>query len=99
VTAADFERFDLVLAMDDDNLADLREVGPAAQHGKLRRLMEFAPVGASRVVPDPYYGGSAGFERVLDLIELACDGLVASLRSQQGSIPDSPSGIGPEKPE
>lgn len=79
VEAADFERFDLILAMDWDNLALLQADCPPAQARKLRRLMEFAPDSGSAVVPDPYYGGAAGFERVLDLVEAACDGLVDHL--------------------
>lgn len=79
VEAQDFERFDLVLAMDWDNLALLEERCPPAQRHKLRRLMEFAPQAGSEVVPDPYYGDGAGFDHVLDLIEAACDGLVDHL--------------------
>lgn len=90
VAPQDFEQFDLVLAMDHDNLRALREAGPALAPGKLRRLMEFAPAGSPAEVPDPYYGGAAGFERVLDLVELGCDGLVEYLLVQQG---------GPGKPE
>lgn len=79
VRAADFERFDLLLAMDWENLALLQE-DCAPQHlPKLRRLMEFASDQGQAVVPDPYYEGAAGFERALDLIEAACDGLVEDL--------------------
>lgn len=76
---ADFERFHLVLAMDWDNLALLEARCPPQHRRKLKRLMEFAPEAGSPVVPDPYYGDAAGFERVLDLIEAACDGLVDRL--------------------
>lgn len=79
VTADDFERFDLILAMDWDNLALLQDACPAAHQRKLRRLSEFALVSASPVVPDPYQGGPEGFEQVLDLIEDACDGIVRFL--------------------
>lgn len=79
VEAADFERFDWILAMDWDNLQLLREMCPEHLVGKLKRLMEFAPQLGRDVVPDPYYGGPAGFDVVLDLIEIACDGLVADL--------------------
>ncbi|BDI04495.1 low molecular weight protein-tyrosine-phosphatase [Sphaerotilus microaerophilus] len=85
IESADFERFDLLLAMDADNLAHLRETAPAEAHHRLRLLMTFAPQLSLREVPDPYYGGSAGFERVLDLIESACDGLVEHLRSVNGT--------------
>lgn len=79
VVAADYERFDLLLAMDWDNLALLEAGCPPPHRRKLRRLMEYAPQAGSEVVPDPYYGGAAGFDRVLDLVEAACDGLVLAL--------------------
>ncbi|MEY4752595.1 MAG: hypothetical protein RJA44_270, partial [Pseudomonadota bacterium] len=80
IVAHDFSEFDLLLAMDDDNLDALRERCPAELQPRLRRLMDFAPPGSPSVVPDPYYGGEAGFEYVLDLIELACDGLLQYLQ-------------------
>jgi protein-tyrosine phosphatase len=73
---ADFERFDLLLVMDEDNRAAARRIGAAAQHGKLRMLTEYGLGHRAREVPDPYYGGAAGFEHVLDLVEDACDGLL-----------------------
>jgi len=83
VTEEDFERFDFVVAMDEDNLERLRAEAPAHHHGKLRLFLEFGSSG-EREVPDPYYGGSAGFERVLDLVEEASRGLLETL-----SGPDS----------
>lgn len=80
IEAADFERFDLLLAMDADNLAHLQAEAPAGAQQRLRLLLSFAPQLGLHEVPDPYYGGPAAFERVLDLIEVACDGLVAHLR-------------------
>ena len=85
IGAADFRRFDLIVAMDDANLAVLRDVCPAAQRGKLRLLMEFAPPPADRVVADPYFGGAAGFETVLDQCEAACAGLLDVLRARLGT--------------
>jgi protein-tyrosine phosphatase len=80
VTAEDFARFDLVLAMDPLNLACMEDVCPAEYRSRLRLMLEFAP-GAGRVdVPDPYYGGSNGFEYVLDLAEEAAAGLVSHFR-------------------
>ena len=76
--AADFERFDLVLGMDADNLAHAERLCPPAQRGRLKLLMDYAPHTGKRHVPDPYYGGAAGFDEVLDLVEAACDGLVGS---------------------
>ena len=81
--AADFERFDLVLAMDSDNLNRARTLCPPSQRHRLKLLMAYAPAEHGRVVPDPYYGGAADFETVLDLVEVACDGLLAELRQPQ----------------
>ena len=91
VTPADFARFDLVLAMDDDNHSALVELADAEHHHKIRLLLEFAGPG-HRNVPDPYYGGMLGFERVLDLVEEAMAGLLdeveriaASRRAEPGT--------------
>src|SRR3954471_23362395 len=74
VEPADFERFDLILAMDRDNLAELRRLAPDDEaRGKLRLLL------GDRDVPDPYYGGERGFEDVLDLVEAGCRDLLAEL--------------------
>lgn len=84
VQPQDYADFDLLLAMDWDNLALLEENCPSDLRRRLRRLTEFIPnshpLAGSPVVPDPYYGGPAGFEHVLDLVEAACDGLVAHLQ-------------------
>ena len=84
VQPQDYEAFDLLLAMDWDNLALLEERCPDDQRRKLRRLTEFIPgrhpLAGSVVVPDPYYGGREGFDHVLDLVEAACDGLMEHLR-------------------
>ncbi len=81
VHADDYADFDLILAMDWDNLALLQVDCPAQHAIKLKLLMEFANPSADlgAVVPDPYHGGAEGFEQVLDLIESACDGLVEQL--------------------
>jgi protein-tyrosine phosphatase len=81
VHARDFERFDLILAMDWENLQELQLLCPREHEHKLRRLMEFAPPGLGDVVADPYYGGRDGFERVLDHVEAACEGLLGHLRT------------------
>jgi protein-tyrosine phosphatase len=80
VEPQDFERFDLLLAMDRNNLAALRARVPAALHARVRLFLEFAPELGTAEVPDPYYGGANGFEEVLDLIEAASRGLLAHLR-------------------
>ncbi len=79
VTERDFERFDYILAMDEDNYLRLRDQSPPEHHPKLRLFLEFANT-SEREVPDPYYGGAAGFERVLDLVEDASRGLLETLR-------------------
>lgn len=76
ITMRDFEAFDLILAMDDNNLRFLREMSERPHHAKIRLFMEFAIGAASVVVPDPYYGGPIGFERVLDLVEEGAAGIV-----------------------
>ena len=80
LVAQDFSRFDLVLAMDADNLAHAERLCPPAQRHRLKLLLDFAPQAGKRQVPDPYYGGAAGFEEVLDLVEAACDALVETLK-------------------
>jgi len=80
VVAGDFARFDLLLAMDQDNLATLRKRCPSAEQHRVQLLMDHAPQADSDEVPDPYYGAVAGFDLALDLIEPACDGLVAEAR-------------------
>jgi low molecular weight protein-tyrosine phosphatase len=82
VEPQDFERFDLILAMDHDNLEVLRRRAPHHAHERLRLFLEFAPEGVVDEVPDPYYGGPNGFEEVLDLVEAATRGLLAHLRRQ-----------------
>ena len=82
VEDADFARFDLIVAMDHDNLALLRAQCPSSHAHKLRLMMDFAPAAGIDVVPDPYYGGASGFERVLDLLEQASSGLLVEVRRQ-----------------
>ncbi|MBM0105149.1 low molecular weight phosphotyrosine protein phosphatase [Steroidobacter sp. S1-65] len=85
VAVDDFAHYDLILAMDEDNLLELRRRAPAAHRERIRLMMEFAPQASSRYVPDPYYGGAQGFEEVLDLLEEAARGLVSELRSMHRS--------------
>ncbi len=82
IGAGDFEHFDLLIAMDDANIAALTRICPPTHRDKIRLLMEFAPEADTREVADPYFGGAGGFERVLDQCEAACRGLIAALRSQ-----------------
>ena len=82
VDSADFVRFDRILAMDRDNLELLRQACPSEHHGKLGLFLEFASRHEEDEVPDPYYGGPEGLERVLDLIEDAAEGLLGRTRSR-----------------
>lgn len=76
----DFEYFDLILAMDRDNLALLKRGSPAHCHPKLRLFMDYSANFAVEDVPDPYAGGNRGFELVLDMVEDAARGLIETLR-------------------
>jgi protein-tyrosine phosphatase len=82
VSVADFGAFDYVLAMDRDNFEDLIAICPPAHRSKLHLFLKFAAEADEDEVPDPYYGGPSGFERVLDLIEQAAQGLLAEIRQQ-----------------
>ena len=79
VSEEDFEKFDLILAMDHSNLNNLREMSDPAHHHKIKLMLDYAGL-TNEEVPDPYYGGKKGFELVLELIEQASDGLIAALR-------------------
>lgn len=83
VELQDFESFDLILAMDDQNLQELRRRAPLQRHGQLRLMMDYAPDAGRQFVPDPYYGGPQGFEEVLDLLEQAADGLLRELQARR----------------
>lgn len=76
----DFRKFDLVLAMDGENLELLNRLCPPDAIAPPSLFLDFAPHAGARDVPDPYYGGSDGFERVLDLVDLAARGLLDHLR-------------------
>jgi protein-tyrosine phosphatase len=80
VVPEDFEAYDLILAMDEENLAELQRAAPEEARARLRLLLEYAPAAPQTSVPDPYYGGKNGFEQVLDLVTDACAGLIEDLR-------------------
>jgi protein-tyrosine phosphatase len=82
VEEADFEAFDLILAMDDENLEVLRDMAADEHHRKIHLFMSYALGEEGRAVPDPYYGGPLGFERVLDMVEEAAEGLMARIRNE-----------------
>ena len=83
VDVADFARFDYILAMDRDNLGILQALCPDDPNGKVRLFMDFAPEVSEREVPDPYWGGQRGFERVLDMVEAASRGLLDHIQAHQ----------------
>ncbi|MEN8213909.1 MAG: low molecular weight protein-tyrosine-phosphatase [Pseudomonadota bacterium] len=87
-TLDDFEQFDYLLAMDEDNYALLEGSCPAGMGQKLHLFMSFAPDMGLREVPDPYYGGDRGFEQVFDMIEAASMGLLDAIRRDLRGVPD-----------
>lgn len=80
VADEDFERFDLILAMDSTNHRDLLERCPQQHMHKVQLFLDYAGH-EEKEVPDPYYGGRRGFELVLDLVEQGCDGLLQKLQA------------------
>jgi len=80
VEKADFACFDYVLAMDSSNLDDLLSMCPKQYRAKVRLFLEFAENLAQQDVPDPYFGGGQGFEKVLDLVEAGSRGLLKDIR-------------------
>lgn len=75
----DFEDFDYIFAMDGENYAILTSACPASHRHKINYFLDYAPHFGTREVPDPYYGGSYGFERVLDMVEAASEGFLNEL--------------------
>ncbi len=78
----DFEQFDYILAMDRDNYRILMNSAPAEHQHKIRLFLEFAPERPEKEVPDPYYGGPEGFERVYEMVDAAAQGLMADIRQR-----------------
>lgn len=86
LAARDFAAFDLVLVMDGANEAAARPLCPPEHRARLMRLTDFCTRLNAQEVPDPYYGGAAGFEQVLDIVEDACQGVLLAL-AQAGTLP------------
>ncbi len=84
VDEADAERFDLIVAMDEQNLSELQRRFDRALHHRISLMMSYAPDAGRRAVPDPYYGGPRGFEEVLDLLEQAAEGLLNEVLRRTG---------------
>ena len=85
VVVEDFARFDLIIAMDEDNLEILESMRPEEGRAELSLMLEHHPDAPGREVPDPYYGGARGFEQVFDLVEAAADGLLERVRGRLGA--------------
>lgn len=80
-TARDFDRFDIILAMDDSNYDNILRLAPDVEsEAKVFRMMDFSKKYENDHVPDPYYSGAEGFELVLDLLEDSCDGLIEKVK-------------------
>ncbi|XP_019161950.1 PREDICTED: uncharacterized protein LOC109158488 isoform X1 [Ipomoea nil] len=93
IRPSDFKDFDLILAMDEQNKDDIlrafekwsrREALPADAHEKVRLMCSYCKKHDETEVPDPYYGGPQGFEKVLDLLEDACDSLLDNIQAHKG---------------
>lgn len=89
ISDADFKRYDLILAMDRQNMDHLRRRCPDEQRERLRLLMGFARRHAVLDVPDPYYGSTRGFELVLDMLEDACSSLLEHVQATYLPAPDA----------
>jgi protein-tyrosine phosphatase len=82
VETSDFHEFDYILAMDHDNLAHLDKIRPPNSTATVALMLSYAEKTSFQEVPDPYYGGKEGFERVLDMLEDASRGLLTELRQR-----------------
>ncbi len=87
VDASDFLRFDYLLAMDKENKRDLLELCKEKEKGRVKLFLDFAENLKTTEVPDPYYGGSKGFEMVLDMVEEACRGLLEHIKARHAIVP------------
>ena len=84
VKTEDFYNFDLVIGMDDRNISNLRDLSPSLEEDKkIYRMVDFLVNKEADYIPDPYYGGADGFELVMDLLEDACEGLIAHLAKEK----------------
>ena len=83
-TENDLDEFDYVLAMDRENLHNLLAIAQEHHRERIKLFMEFAEDQEQKDVPDPYYGGPSGFDRVMDMIEEASEGLLTEIRKKHG---------------
>ena len=84
VRREDLDRFDLVLAMDDDNYEDLVKLSTPENRDKVKRFCDYCIKHSDTQVPDPYYGGAQGFEHVLDLLEDGCAQILQEIKAKRG---------------
>ena len=84
VSAVDFSTFDYIIAMDEQNYADLERLSGESSQDKISLFMDYAENFTDTEVPDPYYGGDNGFEVVLDMIEDAAQGLLKTIQAHHG---------------
>jgi protein-tyrosine phosphatase len=82
VKVSDFHDYDLIVAMDHSNLADLKRIQPPGSNAKLAMMMEYHPQGSPDEVPDPYYGGIGGFTYMCELLKAATEGLLENIETQ-----------------
>ncbi len=83
VKKADFDRFDMLIGMDEENIAGLKRLASTREHGsKIYRMTDFCQKKKADFVPDPYYDGDQGFENVIDLLEDACEGLYNEIENK-----------------
>ena len=82
VTVIDFDKFQYVLAMDNENFSFLHELCPPHLHGRLHLFLDFTQKHSEAEVPDPYYGGQGGFDHVFNLVESASQGLLADIQQR-----------------
>lgn len=79
VTTNDFHHFDMIVAMDDNNVKALQRLAPNGTQNKIVRMVDFLEYHEAKEIPDPYYGGAKDFEWVIELLEDACEGLLGKL--------------------
>lgn len=82
ITAADYQRFDTILVMDRSNLAEVERRRPSGATVRIDLVMRLAPDYGVEEVPDPYYGGEEGFQRVVDMLSVAADRLIEELAGE-----------------
>lgn len=83
VSKSDFEHYDLVFAMDEQNVRDLEYIAENGENkAKIRRLVDYCKEFNRPTIPDPYYGGDSGFKLVIDMLEVACANLLDELEAQ-----------------